>query len=130
MFESGLGVEQNLTEAFNWFSRSAEQGDANGQCNLGRMYASGSGVEMDLVKAYQWLASVRLKPPRPHVSSNKRASVNLAGRGSRVRNATRATSKALCRYFDAVVLLSVLTTCTRRLTSASGWLGSFSLLLP
>ena len=44
MFESGLGVEQNLTEAFTWFTRSAEQGDPNGQYNLGRMYATGSGV--------------------------------------------------------------------------------------
>ena len=56
MFESGLGVEQNLPEAFTWFTRSAEQGDPNGQCNLGRMYATGSGVYIDLVKAYQWLS--------------------------------------------------------------------------
>jgi len=33
-------------------------------------------------------------------------------------------------YLDAVVLFSMFTTCTRRLTSANGWLGSFSLLLP
>jgi hypothetical protein len=36
----------------------------------------------------------------------------------------------LTLYFDAVVLFSVFTTWTRRFTSASGWLGSFSLLLP
>jgi uncharacterized protein len=40
MFENGFGVER----------------DANGQCNLGRMYAMGSGVALDLVKAYQWLS--------------------------------------------------------------------------
>ena len=56
MFENGLGVERDVTEAVNWFIRSAEQGDANGQCNLGRMYAMGSGVDLDLVKAYQWLS--------------------------------------------------------------------------
>lgn len=33
-------------------------------------------------------------------------------------------------YFWAVTLVSMFTTCTRRLASASGWLGSFSLLLP
>ena len=33
-------------------------------------------------------------------------------------------------YFDAVALFSMLTTCTRRFASASGWLGSLSLVLP
>src|ERR1700730_2730021 len=33
-------------------------------------------------------------------------------------------------YLDAVVLFSMLTTCTRRLASDIGWLGSLSLLLP
>jgi hypothetical protein len=33
-------------------------------------------------------------------------------------------------YFDAVVLFSMFTTCTRRLASAIGWFGSLSLLLP
>jgi len=33
-------------------------------------------------------------------------------------------------HFEAVVLFSVFTTWTRRFTSASGWLGSFSLALP
>src|SRR5262249_45754782 len=34
------------------------------------------------------------------------------------------------RYFDAVVLFAMFTTCTRRFTSDSGSFGSFSLLLP
>jgi hypothetical protein len=33
-------------------------------------------------------------------------------------------------HLAAVVLFSMFTTCTRRFTSAIGWLGSFSLLLP
>jgi hypothetical protein len=40
------------------------------------------------------------------------------------------TTVDLSSYFEAVVLFSMFTTCTRRFTSAIGWFGSFSLLLP
>jgi clan AA aspartic protease (TIGR02281 family) len=37
-----------------WFRKSAEQGDANGQWMLGRMYQDGRGVPRNYVIAYMW----------------------------------------------------------------------------
>ena len=44
--------------------------------------------------------------------------------------ASRWGAGNLSAYFDAVFLFAMLTTCTRRFTSASGLAGSLSLLLP
>jgi len=63
------------------------------------------------------------------INPGKRASRSCAGLIFSVGIATRAT-RGNYGYFDAVVLFSTLTTCTRRFNSASGWFGSFSLLLP
>ena len=55
-----------------------------------------------------------------------------AGRAKSLRSGS-ARTEALHQlevYFWAVTLVSMFTTCTRRLASASGWLGSFNLLLP
>ena len=38
-----------------WYRKSAEQGDAEGQCNLGCMYRDGRGVEQDDEQAVNWL---------------------------------------------------------------------------
>jgi len=38
----------------SWFRRSAEQGHAGGQNNLGRMYETGRGVRRDRVEAVRW----------------------------------------------------------------------------
>ena len=46
---------RNDKEAFNHYLKSAEQGDAFGQYNLGWRYASGTGVLKDLYKAKHWL---------------------------------------------------------------------------
>src|ERR1700687_325916 len=54
------------------------------------------------------------------------------GCGTHCRRKTllNATTDSLAGHFDAVVLFAMFTTCTRRLASASGLLGSLSLLLP
>jgi hypothetical protein len=52
MYDNGLGVPQNYTEAVEWYRRAAEQGYASAQFNLGVMYAAGQGVRKDLVMAY------------------------------------------------------------------------------
>ena len=38
MYQKGLGVTQDYTEAVNWYRKAAEQGNAQGQANLGDMY--------------------------------------------------------------------------------------------
>jgi PDZ domain/Sel1 repeat len=45
----------DYTNAFLWVKRSAEQGYAPAQYDLGTMYDSGVGVTVDRVEAYKWL---------------------------------------------------------------------------
>jgi len=44
MYEKGEGVPKGAAKAVEWYRKAAEQGDANGQNNLGRMYDAGEGV--------------------------------------------------------------------------------------
>ncbi len=54
MLYDGLGVAQDYTEAFKWFSKSALQGNPNGQFDLGSAYANGNGVPKNYIEAYMW----------------------------------------------------------------------------
>ena len=42
-------------EAARLYRLAAEQGDSNGQLNLGRLYLDGVGVPQDKAAAYAWL---------------------------------------------------------------------------
>ena len=50
----GNGVPQDYKEAFKWYTKSAEQGDADAQYNLGNMYYDGQGVPQDYKEAVRW----------------------------------------------------------------------------
>lgn len=53
-YENGWGVEQNLKQAFSWYSKSAEQ-DYAAACNsLGNFYRMGTGVTANADKALEW----------------------------------------------------------------------------
>ena len=54
MFDKGHGVEQDYAQAFKWFSKAAEQGDADVQNNLGIIFDQGRGVKRDPTQALQW----------------------------------------------------------------------------
>ncbi|WP_439815771.1 tetratricopeptide repeat protein [Zavarzinia sp. CC-PAN008] len=56
MYDFGLGVAADRTEAARWYRRAADQGDATAQYNLAVMYEEGTGVEKDLVTAYVYYA--------------------------------------------------------------------------
>ena len=57
-------------EAVRWFRRSAEQGDARGQNNLGVMYDTGQGLREDDEEAVRWYR-------RAAEQGNPRAQYNL-----------------------------------------------------
>jgi hypothetical protein len=38
LYRDGLGVEKNPSDALSWFQKSAEQGYAKAQLNLGQLY--------------------------------------------------------------------------------------------
>jgi hypothetical protein len=49
-----MGLPQDRAEAAKWYRRAAEQGRANAQYNLGRMYATGQGVPKDEAEMVKW----------------------------------------------------------------------------
>ena len=54
MYENGIDVERNYSDALFWYKKAAEQGNANAQVNLGRMYKDGLGVERNYSEAFSW----------------------------------------------------------------------------
>ena len=56
---NGVGPEKNLPEAFKWFERAAQAGDARSQQNVAIAYAWGRGVPKDLVLASKWFNQTR-----------------------------------------------------------------------
>jgi hypothetical protein len=54
MYEKGWGVPKDFKLAVKWYRKSAEQGNAKAQSNLGVMYEKGWGVPKDYVLAYMW----------------------------------------------------------------------------
>ncbi|MDG1302395.1 MAG: tetratricopeptide repeat protein, partial [Opitutae bacterium] len=52
--DHGNGIPEDDAEAVRWYRKAAEQGNAQAQYNLGRMYANGNGVPEDNVMAYLW----------------------------------------------------------------------------
>ena len=54
MYDIGIGVTQDNTQAMNLYRKAAEQGDHKAQNNLGKMYAQGREITQDFVQAYIW----------------------------------------------------------------------------
>lgn len=55
IYFGGLSVPQDYSKAFYWFSKAAQQGNAEAQHNIGAMYYNGYGVAKDPNKAVSWL---------------------------------------------------------------------------
>ena len=54
MYVTGRGVDRDDKEAMKWYRRSAEQGYASAQLNLGYLYDAGLGTQEDDVRAHMW----------------------------------------------------------------------------
>jgi len=53
MYAKGQGVPQDYKEAFKWYRKAAQQGDAGAQFNLGKCYLLGEGgMPKDYVLAH------------------------------------------------------------------------------
>ena len=55
MYESGLGVEKDPTQAYYWCEKAAEHGHADSQLLCASFCARGLGTEPDLQKASEWM---------------------------------------------------------------------------
>lgn len=53
-YERGTGVQINLPQAFNWYQRAANNGNASAQYNLASLYERGEGITRDMEQAKRW----------------------------------------------------------------------------
>ncbi|MEO9493048.1 MAG: hypothetical protein ABJG42_00790 [Vibrio splendidus] len=70
-YESGIDVPLSTSDAFYWYSQSADNGNANAQFRLAELYLSGTGVEQSNKLALEWFIKSALQ-------GNKHASVEVA----------------------------------------------------
>ena len=54
MYYEGQSVRQDYKEAVKWYRKSAEQGYAGAQSNLGAMYETGQGVPKNYAMAHMF----------------------------------------------------------------------------
>ncbi|KAG0235131.1 hypothetical protein BGW42_005781 [Actinomortierella wolfii] len=54
MYERGVGVERNDSEAFKWYLEAAKQGDVASQHKTGVYYSSGRGTDKNPMEAVSW----------------------------------------------------------------------------
>ena len=59
MYEFGIGVRADPTEAVKWYRVAAEAGDAPAQWRLGVLLMEGNGVRRNVVAALVWLGIAR-----------------------------------------------------------------------
>ena len=77
MHNEGNGVLQDYKAAAKWYTLAAEQGVAEAQYNLGRMYAKGTGVIQDLIYAHMWLNIAASNGNEPAVENRKIVAENM-----------------------------------------------------
>jgi TPR repeat protein len=54
IYQSGLGIKQDLAESLKWYRMAADQGDINGLFMVGWAYDGGFGVAQDRAEAAKW----------------------------------------------------------------------------
>jgi TPR repeat protein len=82
MYIDGQGVARDYVEAVRWFRKAAEQGNTEGQWNLGVIYYEGRGMPRDYVEAHMWL---NLAASGPSSHAQKQAA-DLRDKLARVMN--------------------------------------------
>ena len=114
----GLGTEQDYEKAFEWFLKSAQEGNKFAQYSLANLYYYGNGVEKDLSQAFWWYrksseqgqpyasyavaqmytrANMLLKIKKPHRDITKRHCQDFLNSKARIRlMITYITNWALC----------------------------------
>lgn len=54
LYDKGLGVDRNESQAARWYRKAAQQGFADAQYNLASLYEHGLGVAQDRQEAVRW----------------------------------------------------------------------------
>jgi TPR repeat protein len=59
MYDNGLGLPKNPSEAVDWYRRAAEQGNPEAQWDLALLYTKGrEGIPFDMERAAEWYRKV------------------------------------------------------------------------
>ncbi|HCW4943332.1 TPA: sel1 repeat family protein, partial [Acinetobacter baumannii] len=70
MYLNGYGVKKDLSKSVEYYRKSALQGDADSQLQLGIRYLNGEGVERNIETAKEWFKKAKL-------SGNQEAGIYL-----------------------------------------------------
>ena len=71
LYENGLGVERDATEAFKWYETAARSDNVLAQINLAALYFEGIGIDQNDAKAAHWYHRAAMR-------GNATAQYNLA----------------------------------------------------
>jgi len=61
IFQKGKGVAKNITHAFYWYQKAAQQGNLPAQFNVWYAYLTGEGTQENAHLAKKWFARASLK---------------------------------------------------------------------
>ena len=86
-------MKQDLAQAVQWYRKSAEQGYAPAQSDLGVMYANGRGVSQDEQQAVRWYG--KAAEQGDGIAQNNLGLMYAEGRG------VARTRRRLCSGFSA-----------------------------
>ena len=79
MYENGMGVTKDCSEAAKWYRLAAEQGLASSQNNFGALLEAGDGVQQDFSAALEWYRRAE-QAGDPNAPSNLNRLSNLLKR--------------------------------------------------
>ena len=77
-------VEENIQQARIWFTKAAEQGDAESATQLAGIYRKGLGVPVDRQQAFEWLRRAETMPFEGRISHSGLAMYYEQGIGTEV----------------------------------------------
>ena len=130
IYERGIGVEQNQTQASIWYEKSAWQGYVDAQYNLALMNLTGRGVDKNTDRAMVWLAKAAKQGDKDartllleiidgkHDESTKPKLTNQPVKISAIRLKTIKDSK-ICDHEGECILIKASTTLTSKLKNGS-----------
>lgn len=78
MYLNGQGVEQDYSEAGEWFLKAAENRVPQAQYKLGRLYFDGQGLPRDFERAYAWFRVGAVHNHKLSIESLEEARNNLS----------------------------------------------------
>ncbi|MBL1294542.1 MAG: sel1 repeat family protein [Thiotrichales bacterium] len=78
MYDNGLSIKRNYSQAAYWYSHFAEQGYAGAQDKLGHYYETGTNTKEDLVQSHLWYSLAADAETKQSIIAKDRVTANLS----------------------------------------------------